>query len=251
MLQNASNINNFFSKQDIIHIDDVRRYFRLQQPTIKDNAIGLRIHALKEAGVLQSVGKGKYSLQSKTVFKPSLTDDIKQIAAIIEIHFDIDYCISTAAWLNEFSLHQAFHEMLIIEAEKDFLRSLFDILREGGKREVYLNPDKKVVELYVNTAQFPIVLKPLISRAPTQKIANVVVPSLEKMLVDVFADTIIFQAYQDSELIYIFEHAIRLCAIDYDRLLAYAARRKKKTKLRTFLQQKVKNFPKTVLDDTP
>lgn len=245
-----TSFNHQFSGQDIITIEDIKQYFRLQQPEIKDNAVRVRIHALKEEGIIQSAGKGKYALQIKPIFTPPLSEKLQNLGRIVKENFDLDYCITSSAWINEFSLHQAFHNMIIVEAEKDFLGSLFDVLRSGGKREVYLRPNKEVYELYVSTARNPIIIKSLITRSPIQKKDNFYIPTLEKLLVDLFSDTIVYKAYQGQELIYIFEHAFRLYAVDYNRLLAYAARRKKKNKLLRFLKQKVNNFPKTILNDT-
>jgi len=65
------------------------------------------------------------------------------------------------------------------------------------------------------------------------------------MLVDLFIDEQTFYAYQEQEMVYIFEKAIHLYPLDYSRLFSYAGRRKKKKVIQQFLNEKIINFPKS------
>jgi len=235
---------NYFQQQSIITMGDFRNYFRAKQPSIKDTTIRGRIHDLKQAGLVQSAGRGKYTFQTKATFQPMRSPAIKKVATLIHQHFDIDYCISSTEWLGEFSLHQAFQHILLLEVEKEFLRDTFDVIRNNSKQEVYLSPDKKIFDLYVSSADSPIVLKALPGRAPIKEVSNTKVSSLEKMLVDLFVDEQTFYAYQGQEMVHIFEKAIQLYQLDYSRLFGYAARRKKKKGLQQFLKETIINFPK-------
>ena len=240
---------NHFQQQSIITMGDFRNYFRVKQPSIKDTAIRGRIHDLKQAGLVQSAGRGKYTFQRKATFQPILSSAIKKIATLIQQHFEIDYCISSTEWLGEFSLHQAFQHILLLEVEKEFLRDTFDVIRNSSKQEVYLSPDKQIFSLYVSSADSPIVLKALPGRAPIKEVSNTKVSSLEKLLVDLFVEEQTFYAYQGQEMVYIFEKAIQLYQLDYSRLFGYAARRKKKKALQQFLKNAVPNFPENILND--
>lgn len=240
---------NHFQQQSIITIGDFKNYFQEKQPNIKDTAIRVRIHDLKQAGFIQSAGRGKYAFQKKEIFQPLISRKLKKLATLIQKHFEINYCISSTEWLGEFSLHQAFQHITLLEVEKEFLTDTFDLLRADGKREVYLNPDKKVFSLYVSSANSPIVLKSLPGRAPIKKVSNTQVSTLEKMLVDLFADEQTFYAYQGQEMVHIFEKAIQLYQLDYSRLFSYAGRRKKKIAIQQFLKEKTTNFPQNTLND--
>ncbi|MEM6319862.1 MAG: DUF6577 family protein [Bacteroidota bacterium] len=240
---------NHFQQQSIITIGDFRNYFKKQQPTVKDNVIRGRIHDLKESGLIQSAGRGKYTFQPKEPYQPLLSEQLKKIAAIIQQYFEIDYCLSSTEWLGEFSLHQAFQHIILLEVEKEFLSDVFDLLRTEGEKEIYLNPNNHVFSLYVLSADAPIILKPLPSRAPFKAISAIKVSSLEKVLVDLFIDSQTFYAYQGQEMVYVFEKAIQLYQIDYTRLFSYAERRKKGAVLRQFLKRNIINCPKSLLND--
>lgn len=143
-------------------------------------------------------------------FQPLISKRISQLSLLIQQHFEIDYCISSTEWLGEFSLNQAFHNIVLLEVKKEFLSDVFSLIRDNFERETYLNPNKKVFSLYVSSAISPIVLKPLPNQSLIKKVSNLKVSSLEKMLVNLFVDKQIFYAYQGREMVYIFEKAIRL-----------------------------------------
>ena len=67
-------------------------------------------------------------------------------------------------------------------------------------------------------------MKPLITESPVQKSNGVLVPTLEKLLVDLQKDQDFFYL-QEAEGIYIFQNALSLYTINESRLLRYASRR--------------------------
>ena len=78
-------------------------------------------------------------------------------------------------------------------------------------------------------------MKPLVSEAPTQKIAGINTVTIEKMLVDLFCDGILYAAQQGSERVTIFREAFEKYTINESRMLRYAGRRRKKEELRSYL----------------
>ncbi len=81
----------------------------------------------------------------------------------------------------------------------------------------------------------PIIVKTLVSEAPVRNIDGVCTVSIEKMLVDIYCDSILFPAQQGSELIYIFKEALEKYTVNENRMLRYASRRGKKEKFDNFL----------------
>ncbi len=75
--------------------------------------------------------------------------------------------------------------------------------------DFFLNPDDKEIEFYISEKLVPVVIKRMVTRAPIQKIKNkkAVVPiaTLEKIMVDIFADENLFHFYQGSEMVNIYE----------------------------------------------
>ena len=78
-------------------------------------------------------------------------------------------------------------------------------------------------------------VKNLVSEAPLQKVSNVLMPTLEKLLVDILRDTDFFYL-QGSESERIIENAFNLYTVNQSRLFRYAGRRKVKEELSSILE---------------
>lgn len=79
-------------------------------------------------------------------------------------------------------------------------------------------------------------IKPLISEAPTQKVNDVETTTIEKMLVDIFSDGVIFAAQQGAEMRTIFKGAFAKYTINQSKMLRYADRRRKKGELSKYVK---------------
>lgn len=75
------------------------------------------------------------------------------------------------------------------------------------KKNIYYNPTNDVIDndLYQNNTK-PIVVKNMVSEAPTETVEGEKVPSLEMILVDLFCDKRLFKAYQGNELAHIYRN---------------------------------------------
>lgn len=76
----------------------------------------------------------------------------------------------------------------------------------------------------------------LISKSPVQKLGTLTVPLIEKILVDLFADTKLFALFQGSELEFIFSSVLEKYSVNETRMLNYAARRGKRKDLAVFIE---------------
>ena len=75
-----------------------------------------------------------------------------------------------------------------------------------------------------------IIVKNLNSESPTVKESKIVVPMLEKMLVDMLIDENLFSA-QQGELDYIFKSAYKKFTINESKMKRYASRRNREVEL--------------------
>ena len=78
-------------------------------------------------------------------------------------------------------------------------------------------------------------VKNLVSEAPLQKVSDIPMPTLEKLLVDILRDADFFYL-QGSESEHIFENAFNLYAVNRNRLFRYAGRRKAKEEILSILE---------------
>ncbi len=165
-------------------------------------------------------------------------------------------CIWETGWVNEFQQHLTNKSFTIIETEKDACESVFHKLQDSSTT-VFLEPILDIMEKYVIIHDHAIILKPLVTEAPLQEVSQVNIPTIEKLLVDLFCDDEIFYFFQGRELQHIWKNAFGKYSIQHDRLLRYASRRKRKdeisglmkksTRQQTHLDKKVDSGQGTIL----
>ena len=135
--------------------------------------------------------------------------------------------------------HQPFRFYTILEVEKEVMESVFYTLKEQGK-EVFLDPSQEIIDKYVVNANEPIIIKRLTTEAPTQKVNKVVTQTIEKLLVDIYCDPILFAAQQGVELKRIYQTAFDKYNVNNTKMLRYASRRNKREEINNFINNKVK-----------
>lgn len=113
---------------------------------------------------------------------------------------------------------------IIVETEREVLESVFYRLTDISKA-VFLEPNRKVVDLYVLQHHEAVIIKPLLSGAPTLPVGKFTNAAPEKMLVDIVAEPNLFRA-QQGELGLVFANAFREIPIDQAKILRYARRRR-------------------------
>lgn len=224
------------------------------EPNLKEGTFGWRIYELKDKNIIKPLKRGIYVISSKPKYKPEITQNLLKIAKQVTEKFEeIKYCIWETAWISEFAQHQTSKSTIFIEIEKGFGESLFYELKDTLKREVFLNPDKKVIDFYIAESNQPIIIKKLLTRAPlsrqTDKKIKFYTPSLEKILVDLFAEENIFYYLQGSELIHIYENAISNYTINFTKLFSYAKRREREQDIKQFMTNHMFHLVKGIIND--
>lgn len=116
-----------------------------------------------------------------------------------------------------------------MEIEKDASESVFESLNATSKN-VFLNPSEEMFDRYIHNLDGIIIVKNLISEAPIIETQNIVIPTLEKLLVDMLIDTNLFSA-QQNELEFIMKTAISKFAINELKMKRYAFRRNRENEL--------------------
>ena len=88
-------------------------------------------------------------------------------------------------------VHQPGRFYNLVEVEKGTTESVF--LKDTHKN-VFLDPPSDILSRYVSSEKEAMIVKPLVSEAPMQNVQGVQTITIEKILVDVFWDKIIFAA---------------------------------------------------------
>jgi len=195
-----------------------------------DNTVNMYLSKLKKKGKISSPSKGFYELGSIPLFKPEISNALKKIYNKIKQAFPfITFCVWDSAWLNDLMRHQPFKHYLVVEVEKDASESVFGFLNETFKN-VFLNPDEEIFNRYIQNLDEVIIVKNLVSEAPLMEVQKIVLPALEKILVDMLADTNLFSA-QQNETEFIMKTAMDKFTINELKMKRYALRRNRESEV--------------------
>ena len=212
------------SKEDLIVA--IRNDF----PSWSDNTINTYLYLLKKKGIINNLSRGIYTLGMIETFNPQINDQLKKIASQIHKTFPfINYCVWNSSWLNDLMRHQPFKNFTIVEVEKVASEQVFNEISYSFSN-VFINPDDTFFDRYISTLDQVIIIKNLNSEAPIQRLNDLTIPTLEKILVDILIDIHLFAA-QQGELNFIFKSAFDKYDINESKMKRYAVRRNREEEL--------------------
>ncbi|MDL2230807.1 hypothetical protein LJB75_00125 [Bacteroidales bacterium OttesenSCG-928-L19] len=221
-----------FGDKNIISLQDIDLFFRDKEPEIPKTTVSWRIYMLIQHGILQRVGRGKYSFGKAEYFMPKISNKMKQVAQIIKKKFPfIKYCQWELSTVNTFSRHLINFNILFVDVERNVVESIYYELKDNFSKVMLIQ------NLYDNLSEFDntIIVRPLITDSPIQKNENTYVATLEKMLVDLCTDKE-FISFQGNEIYHIYESAFELYTINAQTMLRYAGRKTKREEIEEVLK---------------
>lgn len=229
-------IKSFFGNNPFTS-NELYSFYEKNDPKLNRNTFRWRIHKLKNDGVIISLKRGVYTIKGKKDFEFVVSRKLENLFSRVQKRFPyVDMCIWETSLLNNFMVHQVFSSNIILEIDKDAAPAIFAFLQESY-REVYLNPGKYEVETYITAGQSNIIIKNLTVTSPLRKIQDIIIPSIEKIMVDLFVDDELFAAYQGAELQNIYQELFGTFNINQSTLRQYAHKRHVKDKLISFLKE--------------
>lgn len=221
---------------------DLRRFYSRFQPELSEQAFRRILYALEKHQVLTPIGAGMYArtgneeTASRENFVPDWSSACKGIQGIVKQAFPY---LETLSWetrlLHEWMLHQPANNQIILEVEKDACESVFNHLAQEYPGQVFLEPDRAMMERYILPLPESILVLRLMTQSPKKKLRGVIFPRLEKILVDIFVDSDKFFAFQGEELVHIFENVFNAYWINEKTLFRYAGRRNAAVRVRDFI----------------
>ena len=225
---NIDTIINHFKDKFVFETKDIIAFYLLTEKDVKPPTINWRIYKMVQRGILQRVGRGKFSLGESKNYIPEISTKIKSVYIKVKKKFPyLNLCVWHTSVLNEFMLHQPNTFYYLVEVDKEALNSVFYFLRESEK-SVFIEPTKDIFEKYVLNEKEVLIIKPLVSEAPLVLVNGINTASIEKLLVDIFCDDTLFSSQQGAEMRTIFGEALSKYTINWSKMLRYADRRRKK-----------------------
>lgn len=228
-------LKDFFRDKESFETLDIIEFYLHREPEVKTTTINWRVYNLVHSGVLTRIGRGRFAIGGNRTYTPEISSKIKSIYSKLKKEFPyLRMCIWNTSSLNEFMIHQPGRFYILIEVDKDAAQSVFFYLKEN-KFSVFIEPGKDLIEKYLPDEKETLIVKSLVSEAPLQTINRINSPTIEKMLVDIFCDDVIFAAQQGAEMRTIFQEALSKYTVNENRMLRYADRRRKKESIREYL----------------
>lgn len=151
----------------------------------------------------------------------------------------ISMCVYEGQWISPLMHHLANNQAIYLEVEKDVSEAVFHKLQDRGLTTFH-RPDKTEMYKYVDLGDAPIIVKNLVTEAPLQTIGEVQIPTLEKLLVDMYCDPDFFYLH-GSEYWHIMHNAHRY-SINTSKMLRYAARRSVAEEIKKIWEESVNDF---------
>ena len=190
---------------------------------------------LTESGQLRRIGHGKYAKADKQQFAIVPTEEQRSLNEMLKQHWPYaHFCIYDGSVISPLQHLLAANNITYIETEREATSAVFNHLRDEG-RTAYLRPTRDLIYNYIDLSQPAIFVKPLITESPVQECNGVLVPTLEKLLVDLQKDADFFYL-QEAEGFNIFRNAMSLYTINESRLLRYASRRGLRKEIETIIK---------------
>ena len=229
--------------QDIMDYAALHPEFGLQdlyahfdgEAEISRQTISWYLTKLTESGRLRRIGHGKYAKANKQQFAIVPTEDQRSLSKDLKEHWPFaHFCLYNGSVISPLEHHLAANDITYIETEREAVSAVFNHLRDEG-RKVYLRPTRDLIYNYIDLSKPAIFVKPLITESPVQDADGILVPTLEKLLVDSQKDADFFYL-QEAEGMNIFRNALSLYTINESRLLRYASRRGIRKEVETIIK---------------
>ena len=229
--------------QGIMEFAGMHPYFGLQdlyahldgEADISRQTISWYLTKLIESGQLRRIGHGKYSKADKQQFAIVPTEEQRSLNEMLKQHWPYaHFCIYNGDVISPLQHLLSANNITYIETEREATSAVFNHLRDEG-RTAYLRPTRELMYNYIDLSQPAIFVKPLITESPVQESNGVLVPTLEKLLVDLQKDADFFYL-QETEGVNIFRNAMSLYTINESRLLRYASRRGLRKEIETIIK---------------
>lgn len=224
------------SHDGIVVRKDFFAWLKENYPKASSSSYDVVMRQMIAKGLLQRIGRGIMGIVSsqKKIYLPKLNPEMLNL--YMKLKEDYPYtemCIWPVSSISSFVQHVPFSNTLILDTEKLSTEAVFHSVKHATPRIVLLNPTQKEYDLY-SSHEGNLIVKPLITEAPTIEGDGVTMASLEKILVDIAIDPT-FSFASGNELNTIYENAFDMYEINTKTMLRYASRRGKKEEIQKLI----------------
>lgn len=225
-----------FGSRDTIHKPELVSLLRQQYPDAKPTTLDWHIYDLVQQGLLVRRGRGRYQVVSKDnrrlAFVPSIPDELGLLEKKLSEAFPLlTTCLWSTQTVQPYLMHVPFVDYWLLEVDRDavdavlsFVQSVCSTDEHPVTAPVIRASDFATIEPYLTDISRILLLKPLVSEAPLQRVGDMTTITAEKLIVDLIADDTLFFMYRE-ELLRIVQGITSRYIINIDKIRRYARRR--------------------------
>jgi hypothetical protein len=170
---------------------------------------------------LKRINQGVYHLPVSLFLA---LQEVKQLNEKLKIQFPFaKFCLWSSDVLMPFMQHIPNLNFIYVDVENGVAESVFNFLKSNQTKSVFFRPNRAEFNRYIVGTE-AIIVRGLVSESPLQTVENVLVPTLEKILVDMAGD-VEFDFMQGAEITYFYRNVMDRHQINKRKLLRYASRR--------------------------
>lgn len=226
-------ISEFANGKSIFRASDLSEVLKgVSQPVI--NAT---LSKMTKQGELVRIGRGIYERNnSLEIFSPEISEKAKCTYKLLREQFPFTkFCVYEGNWISGMMHHVAPNHSLYIEVERYSDEAVFEWLKSNGGN-AYHKPDADFIYKYIDLKEESYIVKIMTSQSPLRKIDGIEIPTLEKLLVDMYCDKD-FSYLHGSEYYRIMSGAQEHYSINRSTLIRYASRRNVAEQIKTILNE--------------
>lgn len=220
-MSNCSSIYEFAKRKPIFRASDISGVLQ----GVSLSVINATLSKMTKQGKLARIGHGIYEINNTLeTFSPEVSQNAKDTYKLLREQFPFTrFCIYEGNWISGFMHHIAPNHSLYIEVERYADEAVFEFLKSNS-RNAYHKPDANFIYKYIDLKEDNCIVKILTSQSPLRTKDGIVIPTLEKLLVDMYCDKD-FSYLQGSEYYRIMAGVQDHYSINRNTLLRYASRR--------------------------
>src|SRR5690606_4123368 len=156
---NTIKLKKHFKSKSVFETQDIAAFYEQTERNRKSTTINWRIYSLAQEGVLQRIGRGKFTLGEGKNYIPESSSTTKNIFKKLKAEFPYtNICMWNTSVLNEFMQHQPHQFFTLVETDKETTDSVFYFLREI-KKSVFIEPTSDILEKYIVNEKETFIIK--------------------------------------------------------------------------------------------
>lgn len=228
-------IKKHFNKKEIVTTQEITEVLADALPKVTSSTISWRINQLKNEKLIHQVGRGLYSFNYKPEYNFELDLKTKRVYNRVKALTDSEVSVWDTNALDLIIENKNAKSLIFLSVAKEELEPLFNNMLAFSK-QVFLNPDKEIINRYLKPLEQAIVLTPLVSETPLIKTGDYITPTIEGLLVNALCEstnTLEPIGYNIKEL---FEFAFKKYNINRSKLIRFATRRDKKSEIEILIK---------------